>query len=77
MLNPTKEARLRKVYQKVTDAMNFMGIHVLELVRHPEATPEQLTQAHEAYSRAYEMWSQVRFRLSHKYPGYTYPWSYK
>ncbi len=77
MLNPTKEARLRKMYQKVTNDLNTMGMHVLELVRHPEATPEQLTQAHEAYSHAYEMWQQVRFKLNHKYPGYMYPWGYK
>lgn len=77
MLNPTKEARLRKVYQKVTDDLNMMGMHVLELVRHPGVTPEYLEEARKAYSHAYEMWQQVRFRLAHKYPGYMYPWSYK
>lgn len=51
-----------------------MGERVMELNRHPEATPEQLFEAATAYRNVHAALHQANGKLIEKYPAGSYPW---
>lgn len=65
------------LYNEVTRKLNEMGEKVLALVRHPDASDEQLAESRRLYSDAYNRWASVRYKLQIKYPGPGLPWSNK
>lgn len=73
----TPQESRRRLYVEVSKNLDAMGQRVLELMRHPDASPEDLTVAHRAYADAYNRWATVKFKLQQKYPDRGLPWNYK
>lgn len=48
---------------------------VLELMRHPEATPQQMVESGSGYRRIWDSWWLARNKLREKYPQKGLPWS--
>ncbi len=71
----TKEQKRVMLYERVSKSLEEMGKHVLMLIRHPDATPEHLVQAREAYAHAYSKWWLVRGQLQERHPGREFPWN--
>jgi hypothetical protein len=70
-------AMLRRLalYKRVADNLDVMGKHVLELVRHPDTTTQQMDRARIAYCAAYAGYAKVRGQLQERHTDYRLPWN--
>lgn len=76
------DPRVVKTYNAVQDKVIAMGETLLLLLRHPDATPEQIDQARTAYREAHGAFTSIRTQLQKRYPGQrglgrSYPWDFK
>jgi hypothetical protein len=67
-------------YNELHRLIDAMGKALLELLRHPEATNEQLDEARLKYFTAYGSWIAARVDLRKRYPGepvtqLEFPWN--
>jgi hypothetical protein len=60
------EVRIR--YKKMASDVLKAGNLILELMRHPDATPQQVLDAQASYARSYANFIQVRESLRKLYP---------
>ncbi len=68
---------MRLLFTGFSKLIRDMERHVLEVVRHPKAKPENLAEVHEMYTHAYSRWAAVRSKLQQKYPDTGLPWNSK
>lgn len=88
MTDKERQLKLRMALPKVRDYYKAlyaktqeMGGTVLEMMRHPEATPELILDAQSRYARTYASYLEVRESLRKLYPQQhsvflaQYPWA--
>jgi hypothetical protein len=63
------ERILTAKYHSLHATIDAMGKALLELMRHAEATNEQLDEARLKYFTSYAMWIAARMELRKRYPG--------
>lgn len=72
---------IRAYYKELADKTRRMGDLILEMMRHPDATPQQVLEAQASYARAYASYLEVRGSLRKLYPQQhsvflkQYPWA--
>jgi hypothetical protein len=69
-------------YNELHQLIDRMGKTLLELMRHPEATNEQIDEARLKYYLCYAAWVDARIELRRRYPGepvtqLEFPWNMK
>ena len=88
MDDKTRQAKLRAAlptmrtkFKELREKIDNMGGLVLQVMRHKEATPEQVLDLHQRYTNAYAGYIQLRETLRKAYPEWTqnsflnpYPW---
>ena len=74
----TSQQRARDIYIEMRKNLRHMGQTIKLLMRHPDATQEQLIQTHIAYSQLFTSYHATRALLRAKWPetksGSTRPW---
>lgn len=66
-LSPKAREAVR-VYKEMKANIDHMGKSVLEMLRHPDATPDQIDTARQVYFSAYQSWIQARVAILKRYP---------
>jgi hypothetical protein len=61
-------AELTAMYHSLHATIDAMGKTLLEIMRHPEVSNEQLDEARLKYFTSYAMWIAARMELRKRYP---------
>jgi hypothetical protein len=77
MTEPTLLSRAIELYKRMTDLQRRAEGQVMQLMRHPEATPEHLTTAHRVASTANTEHERLKKALQSKWPEHDRTWSKK
>ena len=70
-----KEAQRIRLFVNVRTSLYEMGFHVLELLRHPDSTMEQIETARNLYRDAYNRFEDGKHKLRQHYPQRYFPWN--
>ena len=65
---PTSLWELTVRYNAIHASLDAMGKQLLKLMRHPEATAEQIDEGRLKYFLVYRRWIEARMILREKYP---------
>lgn len=55
-------------FKEMCNNINKMGLDILKLLRHPQATTEQIMEAHRAYKHVYSTFDDAVTVLRERYP---------
>lgn len=64
-MKPTAE--IVATYNKMHANVDSMGKSLLKLMRHPDATPEQINDARQMYFSVYQSWIEARMTLRERF----------
>lgn len=68
-----------RVFKEMQENLTRMGKGVAQLMRHPDATPDQLWATHKTYTDGWKSYKDVRAKLREKFPETglmrVYPWN--
>ena len=70
-----KDAHRIRLFVHVRTSLHEMGFCVLELLRHPDSTMEQIETARNLYRDAYNRFEDGRRKLQTHYPQMYFPWN--
>lgn len=74
MKTKTPTPQLVHAYKGMLTNLTHYERLVLELMRHPDATPQQMVESGGGYRRVWASWYSARAALREKYPQRGLPW---
>ena len=63
-----KARKAQQVYKQMKDNLDRMGKTVLKMLRHPDATPDQIDTVRQTYFSAYQSWINARVEILKRFP---------